>query len=328
MATSDLRLVRNSETSTWRECRLKWYLSYVMGFDGHGVNPAFWLGNLVHFALSEWYLGRSTDPAHLFWDLAEASLKELQEGTIALEGGEGYIENIEELTKWQRVGTAMVEGYQIWDAEHRDFDVIDSELSYFIDLETLNGRPFTFVGRLDLLAENSEGIRVHDFKTAADFRAARWTDQDSQFRRYPWMVRQAHPDWAEDVVGSMWIGLRKIEPSKRSKPPYFSRVAIDLTAAEYEQVGVELVAEVTEMLKVERYLTKHEGSAERQARVREVIYPTPTVDCTWRCEFFRNGLCQVYRSGRDPTEFGQNYGTWGNDNYKEYKLDIKGAVTT
>ncbi len=322
MATSsDLRLVRNSETSTWRECRLKWYLTYVAGFDGHGVNPNFWLGNLVHYVLSEWYLKRTTDPAHLFWELAEASLKELQEGTISLEGEEVYVENIGELTKWQRIGTAMVEGYQIWDADHRDFDVIDSELSYFIDLETLNGQPFTFVGRLDLLTENSEGIRVHDFKTAADFRAAKWIDQDPQFRRYPWMVRQAHPDWAEDVVGSMWVGLRKIEPSKRSKPPYFDRVPIDLTAAEYEQVGVELLAEVTEILMTENALAAGQP-------MREVIYPSPTVDCTWRCDFYRNGLCQVFRSGRDPLDFGQNYGTWGKDNYEEYKLDIKGAVTT
>jgi hypothetical protein len=86
-------------------------------------------------------------------------------------------------------------------------------------------------------------------------------------------------------------------------------------------VGIELVAEVTQILQTETFL--REGG-----EVREVIYPSPTVDCGWRCEYFRNGLCQVYRSGRDPSDFGQNYGSWGNDPYAEYKIDIKEAVTT
>jgi hypothetical protein len=323
LATQELRLLRNSEGSTWRECRLKWYLTFILGFNSTGVNPNFWLGNLVHYVLSEWYLGRTTDPAHLFWELAEASLQELQEAKVDLAGELIMLENIEVLTKWARVGTAMIEGYQEWDAEHRDFDVLDSELSYYLDLEDDDGRPFTLAGRIDLLTENSDGIRVVDFKTAADFRAEKTVDQDPQFRRYPWMVRAAHPEWAGEIAGSAWFALRKIEPSGRSKPPYFKRVLIDINSeGEWEQVGVELHAEATALLSTEERL------AERPDLLRNLIYPSPTVDCSWKCDYFQNGLCKVYRSGRDPSKFGQNYGSWGNDHYEEYKLDIKGAVTT
>lgn len=318
--TATQRFVRNSETSIWRECRLKWYLTFVLGFETNRVNPAFWLGTLVHLALSEWYLGKTTDPAHLFYEIGGETIDQMRTEKITAEGKDLDLDNLGELEKWHRIGTVMLEGYQEWDATHRDFDVLDSELSYYVDLEDANGVPFTFVGRFDILTENSEGIRVGDFKTAADFRAMKTIHTDMQFRRYPWMVREAHPQWADQVVGSMWLGLRKIAPSSRSKPPYFERVLIDLTESEYEQVKREVQAEVAEITSVEAGIL--EGHDERL-----MIYPSPTVDCTWKCDYFRNGLCSIFRSGLDPTDYGQNYGSWGNDPYKEYRDDFDGAVT-
>lgn len=312
------RFLRNSETGIWRDCRLKWYLTFVLGFQTNRVNPAFWLGTLVHLALSEWYLGRTTDPAHMFYEIGRETIEQMREAKITAEGQDLDLDNIAELEKWLHVGTVMLEGYQEWDKRHRDFDVIDSELSYYVDLEDANGSPFTFVGRFDLLTENSEGIRVGDFKTAADFRAMKTVHTDMQFRRYPWMVREAHPEWAEQVVGSMWLGLRKIAPSPRSKPPYFDRVLIDLTEGEYEQVKIEVQSEAADIVGTEVELQWDDP--------RRYIYPSPTVDCTWKCDYFRNGLCSAWRSGLDPTKYGEGYGSWGNDPYQEYRDDFDGAV--
>lgn len=315
------RFIRNSETSTWRECRLKWYLIYVLGFLTNRVNPAFWLGTLVHLALSEWYLGNIKDPAHFFSDLGRQTIDQMRTDKISAEGIDLDLDNVAELEHWLVVGRAMLEGYQDWDKKHRDFDVIDSELSYYIDTENANGTPFTFVGRFDILTENSEGIRVGDFKTAASFRAMKTIHTDMQFRRYPWMVREAHPAWADSVVGSMWLGLRKIAPNNRSKPPYFERVLIDFTEGEYEQVKREVQAEAADIMVIEDILA--DGTDPRS-----YIYPSPSQDCSWRCDFFRNGLCSLWRSGvNDITKFGQNYGKWGNDQYTEYRDDFSGAVT-
>ena len=322
MAKTTTRFIRNSETSTWRECRLKWYLTFILGFQSNRVNPHFWLGTLVHLALSEWYLGNVPNPAHFFWEIANETLSQMRTEKITAEGVDLDLDNLADLDKFLLVGVAMLEGYEDWDKENRDFDVIDSELSYYIDLEDANGTPFTFVGRFDILTENSEGIRVRDFKTAADFRAMTTIHTDMQFRRYPWMVRAAHPKWKDQVVGSMWLGLRKIVPSGRSKPPYFNRVLIDLTEGEFEQVEREVKAEAADMIGVEQDLAL--GSTDP----RDFIYPSPSVDCSWRCDFFKNGLCSLWRAGTDNvTDFGQGYGNWGNDPYKEYREDFDGAVT-
>ena len=227
---------------------MKWYISHVLGFKSTVTNPNFWLGTLVHHVLSEWYLGRTPDPELMFYQIGLEQIEEMRSAKITSQGIDLDLEHIAVLEKWLRVGTEMMAGYVIWDAKHRDFDVIDSEVSYYIDLEDAKGRPFTFVGRFDLLTENSEGIRVTDFKTAADFRAMTTVHTDMQFRRYPWMVMEAHPEWADQVAGSMWIGLRKIAPSGRSKPPYFERVLIDLSPGEFEQVKREVQAEAADII--------------------------------------------------------------------------------
>ena len=321
MATAR-RFVRNSETSLWRECRLKWYLSYYLGFLTDTINPNFWLGTLIHQALSEWYLDRVQHPAHYFWWLAEESITQERGFSISIDGSDFEMDYLADLEKYQKMGVAMLEGYLEWAAEHHsDFDVLDSELSYFVDLVTHHGRPFTFVGRFDMLTEDSEGLRVQDFKTAKDFRAIQTVDQDPQFRRYPWMLTEAHPEWADDVAGSQWIGLRKIIPSSRSKPPYFDTVPIDLTSAELAGAKREVVSEVTEMLVVEETLQAGTNTA-------DVIYPSPTFDCSWKCQFFKNGMCQSWRAGLDVTEYGKLHGSWNNDPYAEYKDDFDTAVLT
>ena len=319
MATKSLRYVRNSELSTWSQCRLKWYLTFQLGFLSGKINKNFWLGTLVHRVLQDYYLGLTPDPAHLFWEMATQSIEQERGETIEAGGFDLEYDNLEDLHAYLQLGVVMLEGYQEWDKKNRDFEVIDSELSYFLDMTDSNDRAFTFVCRFDLLAENSEGIRVHDFKTAADFRGEQSSDQDNQFRRYPFVVREAHPDWAKEVAGSAWVGLRKIIPSARSKPPYFARRLIDLTEAEYVGVELELKAEVGDVLATEAFL-------QQGGDHRKIIYPTPTFDCTWKCDFYRNGLCQTWRAGLDPMDHGDNFGTWGSDPYSEYKADAKTAV--
>ena len=313
------RLVRNSETSVWRDCKLKWFLTFRLGFLSNRINKNFWLGTLVHYVLHDFYLGLTPDPAHLFWEMGTESIEQERSSNISTTGQDFDYDEMEDLHDYLQLGVIMLEGYQEWDASHRDFDVIDSELSYYVDMTDAADRPFTFVCRIDLLAENSEGIRAVDFKTAKDFRDLRRIDQDNQFRRYPMAVRLAHPAWAEEVAGSTWIGLRKIAPSARSKPPYFGSFPIDLTNREYEHVELELRAEVSEIQAVEARLDAGEDH-------RRFIYPNPTFDCSWKCEYFRNGLCQAWRSGLDPQQYGDNYGTWGTDPYHEYRTDATIAV--
>ena len=312
------RFVRNSETSIWRQCKLKWLLSYFLGYLNDSINKHFWLGGLVHLALSEWYLGKITDPAHFFWWLGSTSIAQERGFEISIDGERFETGYLNELEKYLVLGQAMLEGYVEWaKKENCDFDVIDSELAYFLEQDG-----FTFVARFDLLTENSEGIRVDDFKTASDFRAEKTVDQDQQFRRYPWLVSEVHPEWANSVAGSKWVALRKMAPSARSKPPYFKRQTIDLSPTELHQVGLELFAEVTDMLFVEERL--NEGVDPRCH-----IYPSPSVDCSWKCNFFGNGICRTWRAGASVDaikQFGELFGSWENDHYAEYRADFEGAL--
>ncbi|MEK0324298.1 MAG: PD-(D/E)XK nuclease family protein [Nitrosopumilus sp.] len=322
-STELIRPIRTSETGIWRQCKLKWYLTFILGFQGNKINTAFWLGTLVHFVLSEWYLGRTTDPAHLFTIIStELIAYERNEG-ISVEGVDLDFNNVQELEESQKLGVAMLEGFQGWaEKNFSDFDVIDSELSFYLPMETLDGDDFTYVIRLDLLTENSEGIRVVDFKTAKDFRAEKTVEMDQQFRRYPWMVMRAlPPKEAKKVQGSEWVALRKMIPSARSKPPYFKRQPIDLGPTEWKGVEQEIIAEATDIIRTEKWLADGVDP-------RSVIYPSPTFDCSWKCEYFSNGLCFSWRAGLDVSdpELIVGQGTMGNDPYSEYKADWANAV--
>jgi hypothetical protein len=291
----------------------------VLGFLSNKINRHFWLGTLVHFVLSEYHLGKTTDPAHLFQEIGSQLIEYERIEEITIDGEVLDWDNVAELEDYLKLGTAMMEGYVDWYREHDDFDVIDTELSYYIQMQDLKDRDFTMVARLDRLTENSEGIRVGDFKTCADFRDEKWIDLDQQFRRYPWMVRKAHPEWSSEVVGSEWIALRKMAPSSRSKPPYFNKKDIDLTEGDYEEIERELVAEVTALFDLEQQLADTDDP-------RLVIYPNPMERCSWDCDYFGNGMCQAWRRGLDVTEYGENFGEWGVDPYIEYKEDWETAV--
>lgn len=317
-ASSLVRPVRNSELSVLRRCKLKWYFTFVLGFLSAKINKHFWLGGLVHFALSEYYMGRTSDPAHLFYQVGLELINEERIEPILIDGEEIEFDNVAELEIALELGVAMLEGYQEW-AKQDDFDVIDTELAYYIQMEDFQDRPFTMVARMDRITENSEGIRVGDFKTCADFRDQKWIDQDQQFRRYPWMITKAHEDWADDVIGSEWIGLRKQAETSRSKPPYFMNKLIDLTTEDFIEIERELRAEITDLFDLEQQLVETENP-------RDVIYPNPMERCSWDCDYFANGLCQAWRRGLDVTEFGDHFGQWGIDPYIEYRDDWATAV--
>lgn len=315
-----IRPVRNSELSVFRRCLLKWYFTFVLGFLSSRINKHFWLGGLVHYVLSEYHMGRTTDPAHMFHEIGSQLIAEEQMSPIEIDGEVLDFDNTAELQIALDLGTAMLEGYQEWHLkEANDFDVIDTELGYYIELEDHHDRPFTMVARMDVLSENSEGLRVKDFKTCADFRDQKWIEQDQQFRRYPWMVTKAHPDWADEVVGSEWVALRKIAPSNRSKPPYFMSKNIDLTPEEFVEIENELRAEITRLFDLEEELAD-------AGNPRDIVFPNPMERCSWDCDYFSNGLCQAWRRGLDVTEFGEHFGTWGNDPYIEYRDEWETAV--
>lgn len=321
MATANVRFLRNSETGAWRDCKLKWYFYHFLGFKSSKINKHFWLGTFIHHALSEWYLGNCSDPTHLFWMCTEEWL-ESSRGVQVVMGDETIDYNpYEDLEEYQRIGMAMLEGYVEWAATNDDFDVLDSEHALYIPMETFDGEQFTFVCRLDMLTENSEGIRTPDFKTAGDFRDADVVHTFPQFRRYPMAVQMAHPEWADEVIGSSWIALRKIAPSGRSKPPYFMSLPIDLTPEQLQSTYLELRAEATDIISTEHLLSDTKNH-------REIIYPTPTSDCKWKCEFFSNGLCHTWRSMGDVAEQGLLHGSWDNSHYAEYHDDYEESILT
>lgn len=313
-----VRPTRNSELQTFTRCRLKWYFTFILGFLSYKINWHFWLGTLVHFCLSEYHLGRTTDPAHLFYEISEDWIVAERVSSITIGGVELDYNNVADLENAQRLGIEMLAGYVDWARENDDIDGIDTELSYYVELEDFEDRPFTFVCRLDLLGENSEGVRVRDFKTASDFRDQKSVHTYQQFRRYPWAVRKTHEDWADDVIGSEWMALRKIAPSNRSKPPYFLRVRIDISPEEYIEIENELRAEVTDLLTTEFRLQNEDP--------RRVVYPNPLERCSWDCDYSKNGLCDAWRRGHNVHEFGLAHGEWDSDPYMEYREEWSKAV--
>jgi PD-(D/E)XK nuclease superfamily len=142
MPERQIVLMRNSERSTYRRCRLKWDWSYNRRLAPQRVRGALTFGTLVHVALATYYppgVKRGPAPAETFEKLYAAQKRDFDQWDE-----EGNRFDALEL------GVSMLEGYVKEYGDDDDIEIIAPEIPLAVDVyDRLGNYLCTWAGRGD-----------------------------------------------------------------------------------------------------------------------------------------------------------------------------------
>ena len=298
-----LILLRNSERSTYRRCRLKWHWSYNLRLGPVREKGALSFGTMVHAALAEYYppgYKRGPHPAKTF----ERLFKQ-QPDTFSQWDEEGNkIPAID-------LGIAMLQGYV--DAYGKDdhIEIIQPEQSMEIDVYDKHGRYVcTWVGQSDAVYRNRSNRRIGmlEHKTAKSIpdEVRINTGYGDQGLAYSWaaiLFLRHHGLLAEDQQPEhvMFNWLRKGLPddrrkneqghalnkdgtiSKRQPKPLFHRFPLEIDEGSMATFNRRVRAEAWEMAQV------------RKGKIP--LIKNPSMNCDWDCAF--KEACEIHEMGGD-----------------------------
>lgn len=290
-----------SEASTFRECRRKWWLGTYRGLQPREqrVTGPLALGTRIHSCLESYYTdGR--DPLQVHAELVENDRLEL----ILVE------RDATELDKEAELGRLMLEGYIEWLEEtgaDADYEVTSSEEILTVPL--LNGE-VEMVGKLDMrVKRKSDGVRLFmDHKTAASPNdIAVIAAISEQFLHYA-TLEALKPDESTRCDGGVYNILRKVKRSASARPPFYERIEVRHNRQQLASYWQRFHGIVMDIMRVRAALDAG-GSHLVHA------YPTPTKDCSWKCPFY--AVCPLIDDGSAAEEMLNDYFVPGNP-YQRY----------
>lgn len=293
------RLASNSEIRLFKTCRRAWWLTYVRRLRRRrptvvGAAP---LGTRVHKALQAYY----DHPGAQGRLDAHSVLKEMADFDA-----QSMPEDAEQVGKDSELARLMVEGYFEWlDETGADakLEVIETERKV-ITRSPVEG--VELIAKLDLSVRDTDtgDTGFLDHKTVQSIiEPIKILHLDEQFRQYALMHRLEAPDSLPRRF-SKYNMLRKVKRTARATPPFYARYDVYISDVELRAFWNRLYGEINDMLRVERQLA--EG-----AHHRVVAYPTPTRDCSWRCEYIN--VCAMFDDdASDPEHLIEQFFEPGN----------------
>lgn len=301
---SDAIRISNSEIQTFKDCRRRWWLTYyrrmkpkVKDFTG-----ALALGSRIHEALDRHYsTGQDLLEAHA--DLVREDLKKLTDD----------YRDTSKMETEAELGHIMLEGYLEWVEQ----EGIDAELE-MISTEEILERPMmdgkvVLQGKIDMRVRRKiDGARmIRDFKTVggsfADFGSM--AHMNEQVKTYMLLDEaQGHEDGAR-TDGAIFTMLRKVKRGAYAKPPFYDQIEVRHNRFTLRAFLEQLEGTLADMLRVRDALD--EGGSHYAN-----VYPTPSKDCKWKCQFF--AICPLFDDGSaaeaalsDAFESSDPYGYYG-----------------
>lgn len=256
-----IRRISNSEIRTFKECRRKWWLGWVLGYQLKQVTPlgALAIGGRLHEALASYYVPDSVGRAD-----PRQTLELLLARDLAAADGQ-FLLTVEDRKKWQQevdLQRIMLEGYVEWlDATgaDQDYEVIAPE--HYVETKWGAGlgavweRDLRLIGRLDVLLRHrwTGKLLFLDHKTTASIDASLKDNlqMNPQMRMY-WLILQLTSDMR--LAGALYSMLRKVKRTVRATPPFFGRVELEFNDHELRSFEQQLHGTVGEMLSVENML--------------------------------------------------------------------------
>jgi len=275
--------VSNSEIQVFKDCRRKWWLTYYRRLkpkDKKYTGPLA-LGSRVHEALDRHYTSGD--------DLIETYNLLLAEDLLAIEEAEMFIPD--NFGSEGELGRIMLEGYIDWSDEegiNSDLELVSTEeiLSMFLMDGTVE-----LQGKLDMRVRRlSDGARLfRDWKTAISFTDFESTAQmNEQIMTYMLLEHANNPDPETRSMGGIFTLFRKVKRTASAKPPFYKQFEVNHNVFTMRSFWERIHGELNDLMALKNALDS--GASHRQ-----VAYPRPSRDCTWKCDFY--SICTMFDDG-------------------------------
>lgn len=251
----------------------------------HSVVGALALGTRVHTALEAYYTeGEDLLKVH-------AELLDLDRQALLAD-----LRDVTELEQDGELGRIMLEGYLEWLAEtgaDSDWEVISAER--IISAPLFNGE-VELRGKLDMRVRRlADDVRlVVDHKTCQNFSdLAKTAYIDEQFLTYHLLENMNPPEDGSRCDGGVYNMLRKVKRSGNARPPFYERLEVRHNKAMLNSFWLRIHGEIADIMRLRAQL-------DAGADHRQVAYPRPSRDCSWKCQFF--AVCPLIDDGSAAEE--------------------------
>lgn len=276
-----MKYLSNSEMAEWRTCRRAWWLGYGRGLRRRGYrdyNAATGIGNRVHECLDQYY-GHGVDPL--------ATLALLRDR--ALSDDPAFSSDIQ---KEYDMCEAMLSGYVEWLAEtgaDQALRVTGSESALVVPF----GEGLSLVSKLDVRIEHEEfGSNLSmDHKTVQALDTPIQTLQlDTQMltQHLCEYIAQRDNGGIERARGVLYNMLKKSKRTARAAGPFFKREPV----RHNEQ---QLLSHWKHVARIAQEIADATAHLNAGVDHHDIVPPSPTRDCKWRCPFFN--VCPMFDDG-------------------------------
>lgn len=304
----ELFLATQSEMGCWRRCRRKWWLTYYRRLrlkPQHATPNALSQGITFHDLMGARYTGgdwRAMVVEH------EQRIRALADEGVPEDKIKKYLAQLE-------LASIMVEGYEEWVEEtgaDADLEVVASEVRMEAPLAKHDGVQINALGKYDLL------VRRHGILGFMDHKSAQSLDQwkirlmnREQFRWYAALIDLAGSPM--EAPRKAWLNVaKKVKRTARATPPFYDRYEVPINGHQIANVKIRAERMAAEMIDASRAL-------DNGANHHAVVYPNPTGNCSWDCEFA--AICPMFDDGSRAEAYVSDWYD-ATDPLERYERDI------
>lgn len=274
--------ISNSEIQTYKDCKRKWMLSSYLGLKlkQHTVTGPLALGTRIHAALEAYYTnGEDLLQAH-------SALLDADRQALLLD-----LRDITELENEGELGRIMLEGYIEWLEEtgaDSGWEIVSAER--IVSAPLMEGA-VELRGKLDMRVRRlaDDVLLFVDHKTTANFSdLTRTAYMDEQFLTYHMLEMLSPTEDGSRCDGGVYNMLKKVKRSGTARPPFYERLEVRHNRQMLYSFWSRIHGEIVDMMRLRAQL-------DAGADHKQVAYPRPSRDCSWKCPFF--AVCPLIDDG-------------------------------
>ena len=290
--TTTERFVSGSEFKTFRRCRRKWMIEYVLKVTLPKPEAgALGIGILTHAGLETITDGGTLDEAKLkIRSMLEETLL-----TVADAHPDVYNRAVESWTAAADDAQNYITGYVEWledsgaDQRYETYGAEEELTMDLLEITSPDGHTTKWVlrGKLDRRAYDrfTEQHLFMDYKTCARFEdITEAASRNEQFPTYELLLRHNYPD--ERCGSGVWRMLRKVKRAKDGDGEFYRDHQSTFNDKMLDAMHLRYKIMAGEMHVIETFV--------KQGHL-EIAYPNPTWSCAWDCPYRHE--CPMFDDG-------------------------------
>lgn len=277
----------HSEMATYKDCRRKWMMQYYWKLRRKREPKAVArdTGIMVHGALELFYIAgglNGPDSEKIMFDfLKNARDEDMLKVTQLAETADAVAAEKKALRDIHETSRILCEGYVEW-LKETGADVgliLDQREQEYRVPGPVEGTEIMGIIDLGGTDEQSGDLIVMDTKVTASIdEMLKTLHLQEQGPMYAVLAKisDPNPDRGFRVI---WNMIKRNKQTARAKPPFYQRYELAVNSDQLRQFYAQLQGQIEDILRTEARLNAGEPHI-------QVAYPTPSKDCTWKCQYF------------------------------------------